>query len=38
MEAALAAELATMTSPDHIRIVDKLASGARRPPAADKEA
>ena len=38
MEAALAAERETMTSPDHIRIVYKLASGARRPPATDKEA
>ncbi|WP_330307906.1 MULTISPECIES: enoyl-CoA hydratase/isomerase family protein [unclassified Streptomyces] len=30
MEAALMAERATMTSPDHIRIIDELASGARR--------
>ncbi|WP_371657581.1 enoyl-CoA hydratase/isomerase family protein [Streptomyces sp. NBC_00280] len=30
MEAALMAELATMTSPDHIRIVDELASRAER--------
>ena len=37
MEAALMAERATMTSPDHIRIIDELASGARRrstPPSA----
>lgn len=30
MEAALMAERASMTSPDHIRIVDELASRARR--------
>jgi hypothetical protein len=30
MEAALMAERATMTSPDHIRIVEELASRARR--------
>ncbi|MEU1180320.1 enoyl-CoA hydratase/isomerase family protein [Streptomyces sp. NPDC005820] len=34
MEAALLAERATMTSPDHIRIVDALASRAARPAAA----
>ena len=42
METALAAELATMTSPDHIRIVDDLAARARRcrpaPPAAEGSA
>ncbi|MFD7484203.1 enoyl-CoA hydratase/isomerase family protein [Streptomyces mirabilis] len=32
MEAALMAERATMTSPDHIRIVEELASRARRRP------
>jgi enoyl-CoA hydratase/carnithine racemase len=38
MEAALMAERATMTSPDHIRIVEDLASrAAQRRPAAVKE-
>jgi enoyl-CoA hydratase/carnithine racemase len=37
MEAALMAERATMTSPDHIRIVEELASRARRRPT-DTEA
>ncbi|GAA4983820.1 enoyl-CoA hydratase/isomerase family protein [Yinghuangia aomiensis] len=37
MEAALMAERATMTSPDHIRIIDDLAARAERRAAADPE-
>ncbi|MFD8377079.1 enoyl-CoA hydratase/isomerase family protein [Streptomyces sp. NPDC059679] len=38
MEAALLAERSTMTSPDHIRIIDELASRAhRRPPAPEED-
>ncbi|MFJ8194012.1 enoyl-CoA hydratase/isomerase family protein [Streptomyces sp. NPDC096094] len=37
MEAALLAERSTMTSPDHIRIVNELASRTRRRTAASEE-
>lgn len=37
MEAALMAERATMTSPDHIEILENLASRARRRPTEAKE-
>ncbi|MEV7015987.1 enoyl-CoA hydratase/isomerase family protein [Streptomyces sp. NPDC093991] len=37
MEAALLAERSTMTSPDHIRIINELASRAHRRPAAPEE-
>ncbi|KAK1184946.1 enoyl-CoA hydratase/isomerase family protein [Streptomyces sp. NBS 14/10] len=38
MEAALLAERSTMTSPDHIRIIDELASRAhRRPPVPEED-
>jgi enoyl-CoA hydratase len=36
MEAALLAEQATMTSPDHIRLVEQMAARMRRPAAAEE--
>jgi enoyl-CoA hydratase len=38
METALAAEQATMTSPDHVRIIDDMTTRAQRRATAAREA